>query len=181
MQAENKTIDEVARASKKTKRTVYNHLEKLKVEQAKDIGQYLVTIGNIQYLTPKGQIEIYNSLGDTRQAKKVKKLLEENNQEIKTKETKKTPQNDQENAETKEYIKDLRKQISSMQSQIERQGKQIDRLLEIVDTQSKQIALDTVNKEKNKKIIESSYTTKREEESKENKETFLEKVKNLFK
>lgn len=195
MQAENKTIDEVAKTSKKTKRTVYNHLDKIKARAGANLDQYLIIIENIQYLTPKGQIEIYKSLGDTYQASRIKKKLDEASESQAKKEVveeasqDKTSNQDenQRGNHTSEYIKSLKSQIKSLENQVDKQNQQIDRLLEIVDTQSKQIALGTVNKEKEKKIIEANYSTTADlEESTQNvnqerKKTLIEKIKKFFK
>ena len=193
MKIENRTVDEVAKASRKTKRTVYNHLDRIKARAGDNLEQYLIVVDNIQYLTPKGQIEIYKSLGDTYQANKIQRLLDEDGKP-QAKEDESDNQdklgNQEENQrgnDTSEYIKSLRNQIKGLENQLERQNQQIDRLLEIVDTQSKQIALDTVNKDKEKKFIEAGYTTtenlqeNNQNEKQENKKTFFEKFKDFFK
>lgn len=189
MQVENRTIDEVAKASKKTKRTVYNHLDKIKARAGTDLEQYLIVIDSIQYLTPKGQIEIYKSLGDTYQANKIQNLIDEASKpKEKAKEDASQDRpikdnKDQEGNDTSDYIESLKNQIKSMQGQLEKQNQQIDKLLEIINTQSKQIALEAVSKEKEKKIIEAGYTSTDDlqENNQENKKTFFEKIKNLFK
>lgn len=194
MQAENKTIDEVAKTSKKTKRTVYNHLDKIKARAGANLDQYLIIIENIQYLTPKGQIEIYKSLGDTYQASRIQKILDEAGKPQAKKEVEEASQDKTSNQDenqrgnhTSEYIKSLKSQIKSLENQVDKQNQQIDRLLEIVNTQSKQIALNSVNKEKEKKIIEADYSTTADlEESTQNvnqerKETLIEKIKKFFK
>lgn len=175
MRRENKTVIEVSKESKKTRQTIYNHLNKLKEDiPESDIDQYFIKYDDVTYLTPLGQIYIYKSLGLTKLAKRIEK-----------EETKEEPRKDQ--AEyTSEYIKSLQdqikfkdEQIKTKDDQIKSQLLQIEQLTSVIDRQSQQLAIESGMKAK--EYIDLGYKTNDIEESRpESKKTFFEKLKDLF-
>lgn len=181
MKGQYKTLSEIIDLSNKSRRTVYNHVNKLKEEAGTEINKYLIVIDEVQYLTLEGQLYIFESLGDTRQANKIRKLIDHEEVEEPKKEASTITKDNDESTEgnyTAEYIKSLKTQIRAYEKQIQDQNKQIDRLLEIVDTQSKQIALDTVNESKKQKEIIEIET--KDDKAQREKESFLDKIRNLF-
>ena len=181
MKGQYKTVSEIIDLSNKSRKTVYNHVNKLKEEAGTEINKYLIVIDEVQYLTLEGQLYIFESLGDKRQANKIRKLIDHEEVKEPKKESSTIAKESNESTEgnyTAEYIKSLKTQIRAYEKQIQDQNKQIDRLLEIVDTQSKQIALDTVNESKKQKEIIEIKT--KDDEARRKKESFLDKIRNLF-
>lgn len=192
MKGQLKTLTEIDKISKKSRQTIYNHVEKLKNEiDSKDLETYLVVNNDIMYLTLKGQEYIYNSMGEYNLAKKVKKIIDEEENKGKPKEnqTKSNDtgaENNNTDNSTQELIKELRNQIKRQDEQLKIKDDRIDALLNIVNTQTQQLAIGSLESLKGKEnnIIGATYTTdtiKNSNVEAENKKGLLQKIKELFK
>ena len=177
-----KTVKEIAIISKKSRRTIYNHIDILKEQiPDADIDQYIVNYNGTQRITEKGQAFLYRSLGLTNLAKKLEREKEKVSQEKKEKKI-----TDKEILDfLKEQIKSKDEEIKAKNLQIEEKDNQIRELqnelrkqseINLLHTQS--MAIENYSKAGAEIVSQDNFNR---DEDAPGKPGFFEWLKNKFK
>ena len=177
-----KTIKEIAIISKKSRRTIYNHIDILKEQVPEaDLDQYIVNFNGAQRVTAKGQAFLYRSLGLTNLAKKLEREKEKASQEKQEKKI-----TDKEILDfLKEQIKIKDEEIKAKNLQIEEKDNQIRELQNELRKQSEinymhtqSIMIDSYNKRGADILSQDNFNR---DEDAPGKPGFFEWIKNKFK